>query len=93
MEIFEDDDDGYRDWIQSHQDGYVLNAERDTLDTYHMRLHRADCHTLVPTHERRWTCQYIKVCSTDVDEIIDWVCRKYGEEPKRCGKTKDCKNI
>ena len=84
LEKFVDDDSGYEKWIESHPDGYVLNAERGTLSTCLMNLHRARCYTIVPRSDRRWTHQYIKVCSTDMDEIVAWVRTKYCEEPKRC---------
>ena len=85
MEKFVDDESGYGRWIESHPDGYVLNAQRGTLNTHLMRLHRARCYTIVPTSDIRRTHHYIKVCSTDMDEIVAWVLAEYGEEPKRCG--------
>lgn len=85
MEKFVDDESGYKKWRESHLNGYVLNAERDTLSTCLMNLHRARCYTIAPKPGKHWTHQYIKVCSTDMDEIVAWVRTKYGEEPKRCG--------
>lgn len=85
MEEFVDDDSGYEKWIESHPDGYVLNAERDTLSTYFMRLHQASCHTIAPKPGKHWTRQYIKVCSTDIDEIVAHTRAKYSIEPKGCG--------
>lgn len=92
MKEFVDDDNGYEKWIGRYPDGYVLNTGRTGRSRY-VKLHGASCGTIERKLGKQWTHHYIKVCSTDVDEIIDWVCRKYGEEPKRCGKTKDCKNI
>lgn len=85
MKEFKEDDDGYRRWIESHPNGYVLNAERGTLSTALMRLHQSSCHTIAPKPGIRWTWLYIKVCSTSIDEIVDYVRTKYGVEPKVCG--------
>lgn len=85
MEKFIDDDSGYKKWIKSHPDGYVLNAQRGTLNTCLMKLHQATCYTIKPTPDIRRTHHYIKVCSTDMDEIAAWVRAKYSIEPKGCG--------
>lgn len=90
MEIFEDNDRGYKRWIGRHPNGYVLNTERGRGNKY-MRLHRATCRWIKPTDDRQWTNQYIKVCSTDALEIIDWARRERGGEPEWCGTT-GCRN-
>ena len=85
MKIFQDDEDGYRDWIWSHQDGYVLNTGT-TRGSTDVKLHRARCYTIVPRPNLRWTCDYIKVCSTDVDEIKGWARTERDEKLKECEK-------
>ena len=85
MKIFKDDDRGYKRRIGLHPNGYVLNTGRTGRSRY-VKLHRADCRTIAPTDDKQWTHQWIKVCSTDVDELADWARDKRGgKEPEMCG--------
>ncbi len=93
MKIFKDDDIGYEMWIESHQDGYVLNTETTRGGTT-VKLHRADCGTIVPRGNLRSTHDYIKVCSTDKSEIKGWARTERDKELEWCGtcKKKECQN-
>lgn len=71
MEIFQDDDVGFREWLWSHLDGFVVNAQRGSNPGEPI-LHRATCDTITPTPDREWTKDYIKVCSTDRYELYAW---------------------
>jgi hypothetical protein len=71
MRTFQDDDAGYRKWLWSHLDGYVVNAQRGSNPGEPI-LHRATCDTITPTPDREWTKDYIKVCSTDRYELDEW---------------------
>ena len=87
MEIFEKNEGGYRDWIESHQDGYVLNTDNGGRGSTDVKLHRATCRWIIPTDDgRQRTVNYIKVCSTDESEVTDWACRNRDKELKKCEK-------
>lgn len=71
---FRDDDRGYRDWINKHDDGYVINiAPNFSSDT--ARLHRATCHTITgdPPGGRAWTDLYMKLCSLSRQQLAEWI--------------------
>lgn len=72
MELFQDDDAGYRTWLYANMGGgYVVNALRGTNPGEPI-LHRAACETITPTPDKTWTGEYIKVCSTDRFELESW---------------------
>ena len=67
IQIFQDDDRGYLDWVAENPDGYVLDIRRG-FDTSDAELHRASCRDISGENPRResWTGPYIKLCSPDV---------------------------
>jgi hypothetical protein len=71
MQTFQDDDVGYRKWLCSNLNGYVVNAQRGSNPGEPI-LHKATCDTITPTRDREWTNDYIKVCSTDRWELDAW---------------------
>ena len=66
---FQHDDDGYRDWLDRHSSGYVVNV--DESDASGTRLHRCDCSFIQGPRQRgtQLTYAYPKVCSPRVDEL------------------------
>ena len=84
-EVFRDDDAGYRRWAAAHASGWVLNCYRNPTASY-LKLHRADCWTVTgsPARGRRWTVDYIKVCSTDRGAIERWALSEAGGRPQPC---------
>jgi hypothetical protein len=71
MEVFQDDDAGYRAWLWSNLTGFIVNAQRGTNPGEPI-LHKATCDTITPTPDKAWTGDYIKVCSTDRYELDAW---------------------
>lgn len=71
MQHFQDDDEGYLTWLNSHQDGYVLNVNR-TPEPDNLVLHRASCYHLAktPANGVQWTTHYTKYCG-DRDTLED----------------------
>ena len=71
MRVFVDDDDAYRDWVDAHPAGYVVNANMPVNRRY-LVLHDAGC-----SHVRRatapaghWTTHgYCKFCADDLEEL------------------------
>lgn len=82
MEVFDDRDAPYLDWLQSHPDGYVLNRRRGSSDNY-LVLHRSACNKI-----RNYTQMarpggftgrgYIKVCSNDIESLHQYARNKGG---------------
>lgn len=71
MQIFQDDDAGYRAWLWSNLNGFIVNAQRGSNPAEPI-LHRATCDTITPTPDKDWTKDYIKICSTDRYELDSW---------------------
>jgi hypothetical protein len=93
--VFDSGDGPYQDWLAANPDGYVINTVRSKSASY-MVLHRARCSTI-----RNYTKMageggfteraYIKVCSTSVDDLRNWVRqhdRPDGSFSKECGHCK-----
>ena len=76
MREFIDDDEGFYQWLDTHQHGYVLNTNRSGTASY-LVLHRATCGHLRrrDAREVHKTRQYIKICSTDRTDLQRWADR------------------
>lgn len=87
MDIFENDDVGYRSWLLAHRQGYVVNTSKPPGAGYLM-LHFASCHTVTgePASGSTWTAgQYAKACSENRKELDDWAQQSFGESLTPCG--------
>ena len=87
MRIFDRDDAGYVDWLESNPHGFVLNSYRGPKTSY-LILHQAVCKSVsrIADPPVRWTTsEFIKVCATDVAEIEEWCGNKTGSSPQPCG--------
>ncbi len=63
---FRKDDDGYRNWLLQHPEGFVLNIERDG---HYGKLHKATCLGIIPNDDRTYTWSRDKVCSLNRREL------------------------
>jgi hypothetical protein len=73
---FVDDEHGYKKWLKSHPNGFVVNTTRSARPTYLM-LHKASCPTTTirgpQTSEGAFTEHaYIKVCADTVEVLLAW---------------------
>jgi len=82
VRCFVDDDAGYLRWIDAHPDGFVINTYRKPNASYLM-LHKARCWTI--RGDKRWTGDYIKICSESPDDLREWALREVGGTPSPCG--------
>jgi hypothetical protein len=82
MEVFQDDDAGYRAWLWSNLTGFIVNAQRGSNPGEPI-LHRATCDTITPTPDKEWTREYIKICSTSGHELDAWA-REHGRHLTAC---------
>jgi hypothetical protein len=82
MEVFQDNDAGYRAWLWSNLNGFIVNAQRGSNPGEPI-LHKATCDTITPTPDKDWTRDYIKVCSTSRYELDAWA-RERGRRLTAC---------
>ncbi len=82
--IFKDDDRGFFEWLDGHDDGYLINCERNHKPNYFV-LHRPTCPHIDrgPVH---WTKDYIKVCSTGRSNLEEWAVGAVGGEVTLCSR-------
>lgn len=79
---FIDDDQGFLGWKETHVDGFVLNTSRRPRADYLM-LHRATCpHLRRPDPDVHWTKSFIKICSTQVDDLVRWANQHLPGQPQ-----------
>jgi len=68
---FVGDDSGYRNWLDSNPDGFVLNVRR-VADPSHVVLHRSDC-GYISTKKREFSeytaNNFRKICASSVAEL------------------------
>ena len=83
---FRHDDPGYRAWLATHPDGYVINIARGHNATT-ARVHHADCRTIngQNPHGGAWTGRYVKVCAQHLAELLQWTSDHVGKPIPRCG--------
>jgi hypothetical protein len=81
--IFRDDDAGFFDWLDANQGGYFVNTERNPKANY-LVLHAAACSHFDRSPSMHWTKDYVKVCSTDREELEDWAADAVGGEVTLC---------
>lgn len=83
---FHNDDAGYKAWLATHPDGYVINIAR-SRNASTARVHRADCRTLnrQSTQGGAWTGPYVKVCAQSIAELENWTEDHVGKPIPTCG--------
>ena len=84
---FDHEDAAYQQWIDTHQDGFVVNCYRN-LNPAYLMLHRARCGTISgqPARGNTWTTgEFVKVCSVDVEALERWARREANGTLKPCG--------
>ena len=83
---FRDDDAGYRVWLATHPQGYVINIARSHNATQ-AKVHRASCWTIngQDFHGDKWTAQWVKICAEDLAELEQWASDRVGAPIRPCG--------
>lgn len=75
MHLFQNDDDGYREWVRQNPDGYIINVPSQTRKASDLlKFHRGNCPTLnwwLP--KPNLTSSYWKLCGQQLEPLIDWV--------------------
>jgi len=86
MVEFIDNDRSYLNWISANHTGLVVNCDRKPRANY-LKLHCATCRWITgkPTNGKRWTTDYIKVCSLNRYELEAWARERVGGQLQPCG--------
>ena len=81
MITFRNDEAGYFEWVKRNRSGFIINVDRNPRPSY-VKLHSATCGTVTDRSRGPYTTHdYIKVCSLDRGELIDWAREDVGGEP------------
>lgn len=85
LELFENDDEGYLNWLENNPDGFVVNCHNPPGSDY-LRLHHASCSHIRTQERTNWTTNdYMKVCSNSVEALERWAAdRTDGGELEPC---------
>ena len=71
MIIFDNEEAEYLRWVEAHQDGYVINAEKRAAGYHPYMLHRASCASVKSDNRGNYTTLgYAKFCSMNRDELV-----------------------
>ncbi len=73
--MFVDADEAYLTWTHWHPEGHVLNVGRRPVPSAAIVLHLAVCERISQRGVRYTTGEYVKVCSLDRQELIEWAQR------------------
>lgn len=74
MLTFDNNEAGYLRWVHTNPSGFVINAEKrpGRMPNPYM-LHRASCIFITtPNITNYTTTGYVKICSLDRQELVDW---------------------
>ncbi len=94
MEVFDNKDSEYLDWLNAHPNGYVLNRYRCKSDGY-LILHKSNCDKIRGYNQMAQpggftSRSYIKVCSDTISDLEGYVRTKTGRSDgtftRRCSK-------
>ena len=69
--VFQDDDEGFFDWLDANPDGYFVNTERNPKPTY-LVLHASPCPHIDRKPSLNWTKDYVKICSLSRADLEGW---------------------
>lgn len=64
----------FREWLNSHRDGYVMGCDRWPKVMSDMRLHKANC----PETSKMQAEMYNKACSMDLEQLVKWATEMVG---------------
>ena len=70
MDMFENDEEAYLNWVFSHPNGFVINTPKSGRG-YPNMLHRATCIHITTAHKNYTTTIYKKACSMNRQELVN----------------------
>src|SRR3990167_772708 len=85
MNVFVNDDYGYRAWLKSKPNGIVLNSDKAGNRSEYPMAHLASHGLLRSVEVSNYTSgDYLKVCSNSFEELQGWSQINRGKEPTWC---------
>jgi hypothetical protein len=85
LEAFDDGDEPFLTWMAGHPNGFVLNRRSGGKSSNYLVLHRSGCR-MVSSYSGMarsgafTTRGYVKICSTELDELRSYVRNKCERE-------------
>lgn len=83
--VFDNDDDGYLDWVSSHPGGFIANMDRkQNVPKYpmaHLTTHKLMTSVKIGNFT---TGDYIKFCSSSLEELDRYAVNMYGRPLTHC---------
>jgi len=77
ISTFQNDEKGYKDWLENNKLGYVFNFFGGRDSSYNL-IHKANCWTLRRKTDEGSRTKIQKVCSPDLKELSDEATRLRG---------------
>lgn len=95
VKVFDSGDESYREWLENHPEGYVLNTVRSPEGIY-AHFHHPDCsHISGFSSQHRsdpYTKHYrIKVCADETEPLIEWLIENRPNSVAVASPCKRCK--
>lgn len=83
--MFRNDEQGYRDWIERNQGGFVVNIDEESRTPQYPMVHAAT-HRLMSSDafENYTTGRYSKACSNDLEALENWSQSTHGRKLTPC---------
>jgi hypothetical protein len=67
------DDESYHQWLEKNESGFVINSDKTLSNPNYPMLHRAMCGHINDRNTPNYTtAHYMKLCSTNRQELIVW---------------------
>lgn len=85
VSVFDNDDEGYLDWVAAHQGGFVANMDRKQNVPQYPMVHLTTHKLMTSAKIGNFTTgEYIKFCSGSLEELDRYAKRTYGRALTHC---------
>jgi hypothetical protein len=85
IELFDNDEIGYLNWVRSNPRGFVANVDRAGRVPQYPMVHAATHGSMSSAKIGNFTTgDYLKFCSTDLDALEQYSKTKFGRSLTRC---------
>lgn len=87
VELFDNDETGYLQWVQANPHGFVANVDRARRVPQYPMVHAATHGSMSSSRIGNFTTgDYIKFCSTDLDALEQYSQSEFGRALTRCSQ-------
>lgn len=85
VELFDNDETGYLEWVQANPNGFVANVDRAGSEQPYPMVHAATHGSISSAKIGNFTTgDYIKFCSTDLAALEQYSQTRFGRSLTRC---------